>query len=92
MAKTKEEQINYLNAKIVALEEKKKELDKKILEAKKKRDILQIEADKTSLDAIKALGISMEELTKLAEARAREKTEEAELAELERLEKEELTN
>lgn len=89
MAKTKEEQINYLNAKIITLEEKKKELEKKISETKKKRDILQVEADKTSLDAIKALGISMEELTKLAEARAREKSEEAELAELE---KEELLN
>lgn len=88
MAKTKEEQINALNEKINDLEERKKEIERKITEAKKKRDILQVEVDKSSLDAIRALGISMEELTKLAEARAKEKSEEAELAELEEEEKE----
>lgn len=73
MAKTKEEKILEYDKKIEELQNKKKELDAKINEYAEKREKLQLAMANEKLNNILALGLSLEELTKLATEEAKKK-------------------
>lgn len=70
MAKSVNEQINVLNEKIAKLEEQKKSIEQKLAEAKQKKSVLEAKVDLGYLESIKALGLSMDDLMKLAKEKA----------------------
>lgn len=70
MAKSIDEQINVLNEKIAKLEEQKKGIEQKLAEAKQKKSVLEAKVDLGYLESIKALGLSMDDLMKLAKEKA----------------------
>lgn len=70
MAKTIDEKIKALNEKIAKLEEQKKSIESKITEAKQSKSVLEAKADLSCLESIKALGLSMDDLMKLAKEKA----------------------
>lgn len=81
--KTTAEKIEELTVKIESLTVKKNDIEKQIADAVKKRSILQKEVESEQMKALMALGLSMEELMKLA----KEKAEENELKAMEEEEK-----
>lgn len=82
-AKSREEKIAELTAKIDSLNEQKAKIENQIADATKKRNILQSEVDNENFKSLMALGLSMDELMKCA----KEKAEEKELKKLEEEEK-----
>lgn len=64
------EQISTLNEKIAKLEEQKKVIESKLAEAKQKKSVLEAKVDLGYLESIKALGLSMDDLMKLAKEKA----------------------
>lgn len=83
MAKSVDEQINVLNEKIAKFEEQKKNIEQKLTEAKQKKNVLEAKVDLGYLEHIKALGLSMEDLMKLAKEKAVSIEENSSLLELE---------